>query len=57
MKAVRKTAKETNLNSKSKGPKKKVASASTEEPRGSEEDKRKRGQKRLVLMIQVCKLR
>lgn len=55
MKAVRRTAEETNLNSKSKGPKKMVAS--TEEPRGSEEDKRKREQRRLVLMTQVCKLR
>lgn len=55
LKAARRTAAETNLNPESKGPKKRVAS--TEEPKGSEEDKRKREQRRLVLMTQVCKLR
>ena len=55
LKAAMRTAEETNLNSKAKSPKKRVAS--TEEPRGSEEVKRKREQRRLVLMTQVCKLR
>lgn len=54
MKAVRRTAEETNLNFKSKGPMKKVAS--TEELRGSEEEKWKGEERKQVLMAQVCNL-
>lgn len=55
LKAARRNAEDTNLKSKSKGPKKRVASI--EKPRGSEEDKQKWEQRRLVLMSQICKLR
>lgn len=51
LKAARRNAEETNPKSTSKGRMKRIAS--TEEPRGSEEDKQKREQRRLVLMTQA----